>query len=244
MYCKLFASLYQGTLRGHAHEILVFTNLLATCDPEGFVDKHFRAIAEEVGITVDEVKSAIKNLEAPDPDSRSQDLDGARLERIDAHRDWGWRIVNYLKYLSIKDYDAQRERNRINQSNCRKRKKDQQNVTECHHVSPDVTMCQSKSPHIDIDIDRDIDRDTKNIYNKKKFVKPSLEEIEAYSKSLNFPLNSQGFLDYYESKGWRVGNSPMKDWRAAVRTWKSNSNRAVRPPTVLKTLPEGKNPYE
>ena len=45
MYCKLFASLYQGTLRGQSDEILVFTNLLANCDRDGYVDKHFRAIA-------------------------------------------------------------------------------------------------------------------------------------------------------------------------------------------------------
>ena len=38
MYCKLFASLYQGTLRGKSHEILVFTNLLAHADAEA--DRH------------------------------------------------------------------------------------------------------------------------------------------------------------------------------------------------------------
>ena len=70
MYCKLFASLYQGTLRGKSHEILVFTNMLAHADAEGCVDKHFRAIADEVGLSVDEVKEAVENLESPDPESR------------------------------------------------------------------------------------------------------------------------------------------------------------------------------
>ena len=26
-------------------------------------------------------------------------------------------------------------------------------------------------------------------------------------------------MDFYESKGWKVGNQPMKDWKASVRTW-------------------------
>ena len=35
---------------------------------------------------------------------------------------------------------------------------------------------------------------------------------------------SQRFVDYYESNGWKVGKNPMKDWRAAVRTWKQQNN--------------------
>lgn len=122
MYCKLFASLYQGTLRGHSHEILVFTNLLATCDKEGVVDKHYRAIAEEVGLTVEEVKASILILESPDPESRSHELDGARLVRMDEHRDWGWRVVNYLKYRAIREEDDRREQNRLSQKRFREKR--------------------------------------------------------------------------------------------------------------------------
>ena len=32
-------------------------------------------------------------------------------------------------------------------------------------------------------------------------------------------VDAQRFVDFYASKGWKVGNQPMKDWRAAVRTW-------------------------
>lgn len=116
MYCKLFASLYQGTLRGKAHEILVFTNLLACCDQYGTVDKHFRAIADEVGLTPDEVKTAIANLESPDPESRSKEHDGARIVRIDDGRTWGWRVVNYLKYRAIRNEEDRREQNRAAQA--------------------------------------------------------------------------------------------------------------------------------
>ncbi len=119
MYAKLFASLYQGTLRGRSHEILVFTNLLAHCDRHGFVDKHFRAIAEEVGLTREQVESAIQNLEAPDFESRSKELDGARLERIDEHRAWGWRVVNYAKYRAIRDEAERLEQNRVAQAKFR-----------------------------------------------------------------------------------------------------------------------------
>jgi len=32
------------------------------------------------------------------------------------------------------------------------------------------------------------------------------------------------FIDYYTSNGWRVGKNPMKDWKAAVRSWERSDN--------------------
>jgi hypothetical protein len=123
MYAKLFTSIYQGTLRGNAHGLLVFTNLLAHCDKTGEVDMHPRAIAEEVGLTVDQVRVALAMLEAPDNESRSPELEGRRIVRLDEHRDWGWRVVNFLKYRSIRDADDRREQNRIAQETWRKKNK-------------------------------------------------------------------------------------------------------------------------
>lgn len=129
MYCKLFASLYQGTLRGKSHEILVFTNMLAHADAEGCVDKHFRAIADEVGLSVDEVKAAVQNLESPDPESRSPEMDGRRLLRINDHRAWGWKIVNYGKYREIKNDEDRRKANREAQARWRERQKNKASVS-------------------------------------------------------------------------------------------------------------------
>lgn len=53
----------------------------------------------------------------------------------------------------------------------------------------------------------------------KKFVKPSVDEIADYIKEKQYGINAQQFYDFYESKGWKVGNSGMKDWKAAVRNW-------------------------
>ena len=56
-----------------------------------------------------------------------------------------------------------------------------------------------------------------------KFVPPTVEEVQDYITEKGYKVNAQRFVDYYSSKGWTIGrNSPMKDWRAAVRTWASN----------------------
>jgi len=58
-----------------------------------------------------------------------------------------------------------------------------------------------------------------------KFEKPSLEEVKAYCKERNNNVNAEAFIDFYESKGWKVGNQSMKDWKAAVRTWERSDDR-------------------
>lgn len=52
-----------------------------------------------------------------------------------------------------------------------------------------------------------------------RFKKPTLDEITAYCTERKNSVDPQAFFDFYESKGWRVGNQPMKDWKACVRTW-------------------------
>lgn len=55
----------------------------------------------------------------------------------------------------------------------------------------------------------------------KRFVKPTYDELQAYANEIGFfPFDPHDFLDFYDSKGWVVGKSPMKDWKAALRTWK------------------------
>ena len=61
------------------------------------------------------------------------------------------------------------------------------------------------------------------ISTEKKQKKPSLEEVQDYCKERNNNVNAEQFLDFYESNGWKVGKNPMKDWKAAVRTWERNN---------------------
>jgi len=56
----------------------------------------------------------------------------------------------------------------------------------------------------------------------KRFVKPTLNDLEHYCIERNNKVDIQKFFNYYESNGWKVGKNPMKDWRAAVRTWEKN----------------------
>jgi uncharacterized phage protein (TIGR02220 family) len=142
MYGKLFSSLYQGTLRGRSDEILVFTNLLAHADQHGNVDKHWKAISDETGLSKERVEAAITTLEAPDAESRSPELDGRRITRLDDHRAWGWHIVNHGKYRAIRSEDDRREQNRQAQQRWRNKQ-----------ISNNNKQNKPRSAHTDTDTD-------------------------------------------------------------------------------------------
>lgn len=57
-----------------------------------------------------------------------------------------------------------------------------------------------------------------------RFTPPTVEEVAAYCKERGNHVDPQQFVNFYSSKGWTVGKSKMRDWRAAVRTWEGREN--------------------
>ena len=51
------------------------------------------------------------------------------------------------------------------------------------------------------------------------FIPPKIEEVEAYIQAKGYRFSAEAFMAYYQSNGWMVGKTKMKDWRAATRTW-------------------------
>lgn len=85
-------------------------------------------------------------------------------------------------------------------------------------------------------------KEDKKVINKKsnssrRFVKPTIEQIAAYCKEKGYDVDAERFFNYYESKGWVVGKSPMKDWKAAVRTWASNQKSSSQPTSSPQVAP-------
>lgn len=55
-----------------------------------------------------------------------------------------------------------------------------------------------------------------------QFVPPTIGEVQAYCDERQNNINPEKFIDYYESRGWYLGQNLMKDWKAAVRIWEKN----------------------
>lgn len=64
----------------------------------------------------------------------------------------------------------------------------------------------------------------------KRFVPPTVAEVTAYCQERRNSINPEAFVDFYASKGWMVGKNPMRDWKAAVRTWERSEGRSRNGP--------------
>ena len=65
-------------------------------------------------------------------------------------------------------------------------------------------------------------RVVKHIRNQ---IPPTLEMVSEYVQANNYNVDPEAFMDYYNSKGWTVGRSKMKDWQASVRNWSRNEHK-------------------
>lgn len=90
-----------------------------------------------------------------------------------------------------------------------------------------------------------IDIKERDINKATRFVKPTIEEVREYCRERGNDIDPEEFVDFYSSKGWMVGTSPMKDWRACVRTWershakgRATSGRASSPRREPESLVE------
>lgn len=68
------------------------------------------------------------------------------------------------------------------------------------------------------------------------FRPPKLEDVEAYCRERGNGVDPQHFIDYYTSNGWRVGRNPMKDWKAAVRTWERKDAASRKPEKITNNI--------
>ena len=71
----------------------------------------------------------------------------------------------------------------------------------------------------------------------RRFVKPAVEEVQSYCDERGNGIDARSFVDFYESKGWMVGKNPMRDWKAAVRTWEQRDEYRGNAPTSRQQKP-------
>ena len=88
---------------------------------------------------------------------------------------------------------------------------------------------QPKKADNDSDNDNDLKEKTSLTRGKReRFVPPTVEEVAEYCAERQNGIDAEEFVDFYASKGWKIGKEPMKDWKAAVRTWERKRKGEAR----------------
>jgi len=128
-----------------------------------------------------------------------------------------WRMNNYLQ--------NDRTKPTIYQDELKQLGLDENNVytldTQCIHSIDKIS------------IDK-ISIDKKENIKERKFTKPTLEEVKKYCEDRKNNIDAESFIDFYESKGWKIGKENMRDWKACIRTWeKRNGNNNKKLPSWI-----------
>lgn len=102
-YTKLFGEILYSTIwQEPDHVRLVWITMLALKDERHQVMASVPGLAQAAHVTREQCEDALQKFMSPDPDSRSQDFEGRRIEKVDG----GWELLNgehYRKKQSIEE---------------------------------------------------------------------------------------------------------------------------------------------
>ena len=73
---------------------VLWVTMLAMVDSKGFVSSSRSGLLRAANIPQEDFDISLGILESPDPDSRSPEYDGKRVQKCDG----GWNVLNYLRY--------------------------------------------------------------------------------------------------------------------------------------------------
>lgn len=69
----------------------------------------------------------------------------------------------------------------------------------------------------------DKEKESKRKKSSGRFLPPTIEEVHAYCSERGNGIDARHFVDFYTARGWKYGNTQIKDWRACVRTWEQRN---------------------
>ena len=204
MWRRLYGDVFEGSMAGKKDALVLFMYLISRADDSGFVRRaSVKVVSACTGLTAEEYRMAVEELEAPDPESRSKVMEGRRL----VPEEDGWLIVNFRHYQEIQKEEHRRESVRLA-------------VAKHRAMKADVISKPITDGYTPLEERRGEEKRSKS--SVARFARPTLQEVEAYCKERKNAVDPTRFLDHYDSNGWKVGKNSMKDWRAAIRTWERN----------------------
>ena len=130
------------------------------------------------------------------------------------------KTTNRFTLLTLTNYALyQDDRREINTQNSEQSNKQITNKQQTDNKQITTTKEVKEIKNISIPSNEVIDIDP----NPKKFQKPTIAEIQSFCQIRKNSVDADKFFNYYESKGWIVGKSPMKNWQSAIVNWEKNS---------------------
>lgn len=63
---------------------------------------------------------------------------------------------------------------------------------------------------------------------KDSFIEPGIEEVSEYARSIGYPgIKADEFIARYRAVGWRMGQTPITDWRPLIYRWRQREQKSA-----------------
>ena len=194
-----------------AFQETVFYRLIVTCDDYGRADARPKLLASKL--------FPLKDIRPAQIEDALRGLTSAEL------------VITYTvggkPFLQMKTWDRhQQVRNKVSKFPSPEEADEicnqlQSNAINCNQLISNVPVIQS-NPIQSVSVS---ESNPKESTRARAFTPPSVEKVADYINLKGYDIDAEAFVAFYESKGWKVGNTPMKDWKAAVVTWSKRENR-------------------
>lgn len=149
-------------------------------------------------------------------------VDGKQVELDEKGKAWlaCYDVMSEAADENVRKYLEKCEKNREN-GNLGGRPKKPNGFSDNQTVSDENHMVSGENP-----IKEKKEKEKKNENNKREgeFAPPSPGDVRAYCLKNGYNVDEYVFCNFYAANGWRIGNRPMVDWQAAVRTWESRGD--------------------
>lgn len=226
MFAKVFTQIFDSSIAEDYRVRLVFEDFLKLASNDGVVDMTRESIARRTNVPLDIVTHGISELEKPDSTSRTPDHDGRRIVRLDDHRDWGWKIVNFEKYRTSSTKEMLRMGEAERKRHYRQRKFPQ---------SPSKKGV--KSTEREAEQSTDMSGTVRDMSGTKDFPEvevPCWEEVRFEAEKTGLvEWKAKDWFHKMQASGWKDNNGhEVMNWRAMmarVKTWWEADGRPMTP---------------
>lgn len=119
-----------------------------------------------------------------------------------------------IKTMIDRDKEAYEAKCRTNRENGRK------GAIATERPRPVANAPQEKEKEKEKGEEKEEDKEEAPKGAKKKFVPPTLDEVIAYCRERNSPVDPRRFYDYFNEGGWVDGQGqPVRNWKQKLITW-------------------------
>ena len=144
-----------------------------------------------------------------------------------------WKMHNYIQKDRFHPtvYQEERQTLRVKENGAytlNVNKMDTDCIQDASTLDTEVRLGKDSIGKVNKEKDKPKGLSKKKTPEDRSIIPPTVEMVREYCNERKNDIDPENFVDFYTSKGWKIGKDKMKDWQATVRTWEKNRKKETK----------------